>query len=299
MAYCVFTNINELRANTTASSRIIDDLVLIDSPREIVAIVAADGYRTCARISARCKFIYAENVDIDIRVPPRKLICRNAIVRLPTLYAGTLISLKNCIVECNSAIATKSTIIKDSRITGIIATTSLTYSNIRNNIYNGYFMFNHLPRKYNFKAAAYNNLQFLTIKDSKLTGHISLDELPLLKYINIARSGFSTIDSARYCRYLCIRYCNIALGSYPHLKLLDAKYATYTNPGGYISDSAIIFEENHIHQPEYLYKYSVLHDILKQNFNDTVQQDVDKYNGDEVADDKSRKLFKTVQYNPD
>ena len=264
MAYCL--SADNSRTPIHAYNRVLlaDNALHINTPINTVIIAAPVNYaetnaHTCVRVNTICKFIYAENVDIDIRVPPRRLVCRNCIVRLPALYAGVLLSIKNCTISCNSAIATSTTILKNSKISGIIISSSLRYSNIANNMYTGYFAFNTLPRQYKFTQSATTRLYILILKDTVITGRLSLVGLPNILYINIARSAFQCIDDSPTLRYLDIRHCDIALGAYPALEILDARYATYTG-----TVAPTVFDNSATSVPEYIRKYTIMRAILKE-----------------------------------
>lgn len=263
MAYCL--SAENSRASIPAYTRVLldDNALHINTPINTVIIVSPTYCEptttpTCVRVNTVCKFVYAENVDIDIRVPPRRLVCRNCTVRLPALYAGVMLSIKNCTVSCNSAIATSTTILKNSTISGIIISSALRYSNISNNTYTGYFAFNTIPRQYKFTQSAATALYILILKDATTAGTLSLAAMPNIMYLNIARSAFECVDSSTTLRYLDIRHCTIALGNYPALTILDARYATYTG-----EIPAAVFAAPPQIVPEYIRKYTTIRAIVK------------------------------------
>jgi hypothetical protein len=264
MAYYMSANISRMPINMYQHTVLLDNGLHINKPTNVIIIVApSTTTQTCIRVNAACKFVYAENVDIDIRVPPRRLICRNCIVRLPALYAGILLSIKNCTVACNSAIATSTTILKNSNISGIIVTSTLRYSDIRDNMYSGYFAFNSIPKPCKFLLSPTMRLYMLILKDARTNIVLNLADVPNLVYLNIARSAFSAVDDAPKLRYMNIRHCNVHLGTYPALQILDARYATYTGPP-VAADTIVFAEGSPQHIPEYVHKYTILRELLRQ-----------------------------------
>ena len=268
MAYYTAHRIADIPLHKIQVHPLTDHTLCIDTPTKVLAIVPDTTFRTYVRISAKCSLVYAVNADVDIRVAPRRLVCRNCIVRLPAHYMGMSVSLRNCCIESNSAIAVKTCIIECSTLSGIIVLHVLAYSKINNNRYSGNFAFHQSPQ-HAIHSPHNWHLHAITLKDTQVTGSVPVSHLTKLLYLNIARSMFTRVENSDTLQYLSIKQCALVLGVYPKLRLLNAHGATCIGA----PPTCVVFSEGHAYLPEYLYKYSTLSRILlKIRRNDIRQQ---------------------------
>jgi hypothetical protein len=102
----------------------------------------------------------------------------------------------------------------------------------------------------------------LILKDAQSADTLHLDDMPNLVYLNIARSAFYAVGDAPNMKYMNIRHCNVRLGTYPNLQILDARYATYSGPP--VAAGTIVFTEGSPQPiPEYVHKYTILRELLR------------------------------------
>ena len=279
MAYYTANCIADIGLHKIRRHDIAGHVLCVDTPAKVIAIVPAPTFRTYVRISSKCGLVYAVNADIDVRVAPRRLVCRNCIVRLPAHHMGISVSFRNCRIESNSAIAVKTCVIEHSTLSGIIVVHAITYSKIADNRYIGNFAFRCAPPN-TLRPLRDWHMHTLVLKDTQTTGTVPIHHLPNILYLNIARSMFTHVAESATLRYMSVKQCAvILLGTYRKLCILNARGATCIGT----PTSCVVFAADHPYQPEYLYKYHAISNILLKIRRNEIRHQEYRDGGREVA----------------